>query len=136
VRTVKLLLASSLLGAACSNEGQTTSKITEPRFVGPRFTEPQVVVSVAAIATTAVALQEDSPGLTRHARITDANARVIALQRVPGGRIVEAELERERGRLVYEYEIRVAEGRAVVKTEVDAKNGTVVSERRDAEGGG
>lgn len=135
MRTATLLLATWLVGAACSNDGRTTAKITEPRFVVPRVTEPQVAASVAAIGTGVVALQEDSPGLAEHARITDANARVIALQRVRGGRIVEAELEEEDGRLLYEYEIRVADRPGVVKAEIDARNGSVVRERHQAEGG-
>jgi uncharacterized membrane protein YkoI len=136
VRTVRFLLVGALLAAGCSQEGRTTGKITELRVVQPQVTEPQVATSVAAIATDVVALQEDSPGLVDQAKVTDANARVIALQRVPGGRIVEAELEVDDGRLLYEYEIRVADRPGIVKSEIDARNGAVVREKRRDQAGG
>jgi uncharacterized membrane protein YkoI len=140
VRIVPFLMVSALVAAACSQDGRTSAKITEPRvvqsrLVQPQVTEPQVAASVAAIAADAVALQEDRPGLTEKVRVTDTNARVIALQRVPGGRIVEAELEMEDGRLLYEYEIRVADGPDIVKAEIDARSGTVVREKRRDQAG-
>lgn len=134
MRTLGLALAATLLTTACSNAGVTTA---EPRAkmaaemaaeMTAQITEPQVAITVAAIGSGTIALEEDSPGLSERARVTDANARVIALQRVPGGSIVEAELEEERGRLVYSYEIRVADGRGIV--EIDARTAAVLSEQR------
>jgi hypothetical protein len=135
VRTVRFFLVGALLVSGCSKDGHSTARITEPRGVQPRITEPQVAASVAAIATEAVALEEDRPGLAEQVRVTDANARVIALQRVPGGRIVEAELELEDGKLQYEYEIRVADGPDVVKAEIDARSGSVLREKRRDQAG-
>jgi hypothetical protein len=130
-----LTLAATLLTTACSLAGPTPAEFgtstanRESRPIMRRtITEPRVATAVAAIATGRIALEEDSPGLVEQARVSDANARVLALQRVPGGRVVEAELEEERGRLVYSYEIRLADGRGVV--EIDATTGAVVREQR------
>jgi hypothetical protein len=130
MRTAGLALAATLFTAACSNAGVTAATTTPERAAErtARISEPQVASTVAAIGSGTIALEEDSPGLLVRARVTDANARVIALQRVPGGRIAEAELEEERGRLVYSYEIRVADGRGFV--EIDARTGAVLSEQR------
>jgi hypothetical protein len=127
MRTLGLSLAAALLATGCSNTGVTTAEAT-PQTTA-KITEPRVATTIAAIGSGVIALEEDRPGLLGQARVTDANARVIALQRVPGGRVVEAELEEEDGRLVYSYEISVADGRS--KVEIDATTGAVVTERRE-----
>jgi uncharacterized membrane protein YkoI len=126
LRTAALLFAATSFAAGCSNDGVTTAG----------GAERQVVTSAAA-ASGAVALQEESPGLLAQATVTDAAARSLALQRVPG-QIVDAELEEEGGRLLYSYDIRAADGRGLVGVEVDAKTGSVLrverGEDRDADG--
>lgn len=133
MRTLELGLAAALLTTGCFNarvtiaETETTAEVRAPMRAA--ITEPQVATAVAAMGSGTIALDEDSPGLLQRARVTDANARVIALQRVRSGRIVEAELDEEAGRLLYSYEIRVVDGRAFV--EIDAATGAVLSERRE-----
>jgi uncharacterized membrane protein YkoI len=126
VRTAASLLIIALVVSGCSSDAPTKVQADQPRI-----TEPRVATIVGAIAAQAVALEEDRPGLLQQTRVTDANARVIALRQVPGGRIVEAELEEEGGQLVYEYEIRVADGRGLVEVAIDARTGAVLSEERD-----
>lgn len=133
MRTVGLALAATLSATGCINAGVTTAETTaetrEMRAVKTAaVTEPRVATTVAAMGSGIIALEEDSPGLLEQARISDANARVIALQRIPGGTVVEAELEEDDGRLVYSYEIRDAGGRG--KVEIDARTAAVLSERR------
>jgi uncharacterized membrane protein YkoI len=132
MRTLGLALAATLCTTACSNAGVTAAGMTPETTaqMTAKITEPQVATTIAAIGSGTIALEEDSPGLLGRTRVTDANARVIALRRVPGGRVVEAELEEERGRLVYSYEIRLADGRSSV--EIDARTGAVLTERRKA----
>ena len=131
MRTLGLALTATLLTTACSNAGVTAAATTPETTAAmtAQITERQVATTVAAIGRGTIGLEEDRPGLLERARVTDANARVIALQRVPGGSIVEAELEEEGGRLVYSYEIRVADGRGIV--EIDARTGAVLSEQRE-----
>jgi uncharacterized membrane protein YkoI len=133
MRTLGLTLAAALSTTGCINAGFSTAEIgetpVETRAVGrAAITEQQVAISVAAMGSGTVALDEDSPGLTKRARIADANARVIALQRMPGGTVVEAEIEEDDGRLVYSYEIRVEDGRG--KVDIDATTAAVLKEKR------
>jgi hypothetical protein len=122
MRTARFLLASAALAGGCSNDGPTTTA---------GGTEPQAASSLARSPGGSVALHEDSRGLLAQARINDADARAVALQRVPGGQIVEADLEEEDGRLLYSYEIRIAGGQRTVEVEIDARTGAVVSEERE-----
>jgi hypothetical protein len=134
VRTLRLALAATLTSTGCINAGVTVAEMTTEKPVETRaerrvaITEPRVATTVAAMGSGTIALEEDSPGLMERATVADANARVIALQRMPGGSVVEAELEEEDGRLVYSYEIRVADGRG--KVEIDATTAAVLRERR------
>jgi uncharacterized membrane protein YkoI len=127
MKTLGLALAATLLTTGCSKARVTTAE--RPSQRAAEITEPQVAATVAAIGSGTIVLEEDSPWLLQRARVSDANARVIALHRIRGGSIVEAELEEEDGRLVYSYEIRVADGRGFV--EIDASTGAVLSERRE-----
>jgi uncharacterized membrane protein YkoI len=128
MRFIKGCVAAVLCTAACSNERVTTAT------GGESHTNP----GAGGAATAAVPLEQDRPGLQQEATISDAQARAIALQRVPGGQIVEGELEEEGGRLVYEYEVRAADGRRVIEVQVDARTGAVLgadSEGDDADDG-
>jgi uncharacterized membrane protein YkoI len=121
VKPTGFALAATLV-AACSNDGGSASGVAAP----------DGAVSAAQVAPGA-GVQEDRPGLLAQATISDAKARLVVLQRVPGGRILEGELEEEGGRLLYSYEVRVANGRGVVEVEIDARTGAVVSEERDGD---
>ena len=59
-------------------------------------------------------------------QIPIAQARAIALQRVPG-QLLEEEAEREHGRLIYSFEIRPkGEKTAATEVKIDAANGKVL----------
>jgi Peptidase propeptide and YPEB domain len=58
-------------------------------------------------------------------KITLANARKIALERVPG-KITDQELEKEHGRLQYAFEIVTAEGKEF-DVEIDAITGEILN---------
>ena len=62
--------------------------------------------------------------LAKEAKITMKAARATALKEVPGGKIKEAELERENGQLVYSFDISTKEG--IKEVQVDALTGKVV----------
>ena len=134
MRTLRVALAAALSTTGCVNAGFPTPELTTEAPVEVRsaksapITEERVASSVAAMGSGTVVLDEDSPGLAQRARIADANARVIALQRMPGGTVVEAEIEEEDGRLVYSYEIRIADGRG--KVDIDATTAAVLKEKR------
>lgn len=111
--------AGSLLLAGCSRDGFTTAGSAEQ--AGP---------NAAAQLGTAV-LEEDSPGLVAQATISDAAARAVALQRFPGGQIVDAEIDQDDDRVVYKYELRFANERRSVDVDIDAKTGAIVAVEDD-----
>ena len=74
----------------------------------------------AAIAGTINQSQTAAPA----AKITMAQARAIALKNAPGGKIVEAELEKEDGSWRYSFDIK-QNGR-VHEIGVDPQNGRIV----------
>ena len=69
--------------------------------------------------------------LRKEAKVTEAQARRAALQRVPHGKIQSAELEQERGRLVWSFDIVRAPSKDITEIQVDARTGTVVSQQTE-----
>jgi len=80
--------------------------------------------ALAAFSRNSDRITEEEHGLLARAAITPDQARQTALEAVPGGRIIEAEIEDEDGRLIYAFEVEV-DG-AVTDVEVDAKTGAVI----------
>ena len=79
---------------------------------------------LAVGATAAWKVQHDRNALQERARVPAEDARATALAAVPGGRIVESELEEEDGRLIYSFDIEAADGTHDV--EIDALTGEVL----------
>jgi uncharacterized membrane protein YkoI len=78
-------------------------------------------------------IKEETAGLADSARIDPATARSTALSRIPGGKIVKEELEKEEGRLVYSFDIKQEAKSGVEEVRVDARDGSVVAvEHEDA----
>jgi uncharacterized membrane protein YkoI len=90
---------------------------------------PAVLHSQAAPAAPAaeVTLKEDKPGLLAKAKVTDATARQAALAKVPGGSIVQAEIEEEKGKLIYSYDVKVTGAEGIQEVAVDARTGAILS---------
>jgi hypothetical protein len=61
------------------------------------------------------------------ARIERAAAEKLALARVPGGEVTEAELETEHGRLVWSFDIAQKTSPDITEVQVDANTGEVVA---------
>lgn len=59
--------------------------------------------------------------------IERATAEKTALERVPGGRVKEAELEHEHGKLVWSFDIEQKGSTDLVEVQVDANTGKVVA---------
>jgi peptidase YpeB-like protein len=72
-------------------------------------------------------IKEETGGLSDSASIDATTARATALGKVPGGRIVKEELEKENGRLVYSFDIKKGAETGVEEVQVDARDGSVVS---------
>ena len=61
------------------------------------------------------------------ARINYDTAKSTALARVPGGRVVDGELEREHGRLIWSFDIAVPGTRNIREIHVSALTGHILS---------
>lgn len=68
----------------------------------------------------------------KQAKITMAQAKEIALKRIPGGTILEEDLEMENGRLQYAFDVKDTSGK-VFDVEIDAKTGEVLKAVEDSE---
>lgn len=115
MRARGLFFAATLLLASCSSD-DTTAGTAEQAGPAPR----------GDIQPGVAQLEEDSPGLLAQATISDAAARAVALERVPDGQIVEAEIEKESGRVIFKYRLRVVSERLRVDVDIDAKTGAIV----------
>jgi hypothetical protein len=74
-----------------------------------------------------VKVKAAKPEYRAEAKISPQVATDSALARVPGGRVQEAELEKEHGRLVYSFDIQVPQQPGEQEVQVDARSGNVVS---------
>jgi hypothetical protein len=84
-------------------------------------------------STTTGAIKEETPGLAADAKVDPAKAREAALAKVPNGKIVKEELEKENGKLVYSFDIKDGTHPGIEEVMVDAVDGSVVSvEHEDA----
>jgi uncharacterized membrane protein YkoI len=86
-----------------------------------------VVAGLLVVGGTAawkVQHEKTQDALQARARVSADAARQTALAAVPGGRIVESELEEEDGRLIYSFDIEAADGTHDV--EIDALTGQVL----------
>jgi uncharacterized membrane protein YkoI len=99
-----------------------------------------IVIGLAAATTlqaqvTPVQVKEAKAGLLAQATVAPDSAQRLALGRVPGGEITQAELNEENGKLVYSFDIKVAGQDATKEILVDAKSGAVMAgDNRESEG--
>jgi hypothetical protein len=60
------------------------------------------------------------------AKITEAQARQLAMNAVPNGTIKEAELENEKGRLIWSFDMAIPNSKDIKEVNVDAMTGEVL----------
>ncbi len=117
------MVTVALAAAACADSGETARAPAE----APDSAAGQAAEPMAAPGEDAV-LEQEGEGLMDRVKVSDGEARVVALTRVSGGRIVRAALGERDGRLAYTYDM-VVEARPgmVTKVVVDALTAEVVS---------
>jgi len=93
---------------------------------------PHHAVAVAPIRQDTLTVKEAEPGLKAKAKVPSDSAMKVALAKVPGGRISEAELEREHGKVVYSFDITDPKRSGVEEVLVDANTGKVVSAKHES----
>lgn len=72
-------------------------------------------------------LAVDGEGLLEQVRVSDGEARVVALRNVAEGHITTAALKEEDGRLVYVYDVEIAGRPGTTRVRVDALTADVLS---------
>jgi uncharacterized membrane protein YkoI len=77
-------------------------------------------------------VKEAEPGLKAQAKVNSDTAMRVALAKVPGGKIQEAELEKDHGRLVYSFDIATPSKTGVEEVRVDARSGKVISKKHES----
>ena len=82
------------------------------------------LILALAFSVAAGDKKESKKQLAKEAKVTMKEARAAALKEVPGGKVKEAELERENGQLVYSFDIGTKDG--IKEVQVDALTGKVV----------
>ncbi len=95
------------------------------------FTPPAGMRALVALCTLfgLVARLGAAEDPARQAAISQEVAARTALEKIPGGKIQSAELERERGRLVWSFDITIPGSPNVAEIQVDARSGKIVSNR-------
>lgn len=137
---IQEVLVDAMTGAVVSEEHETEAQEAAEAAAekkGAAADEADEAEEGEAEVSGVVKLSvEDSTLLTR-AKVTDEAARAAALARVPGGRVVGAELEEEDGLFIYSYDVKVEGKEGVEEVHVDAVTGKVVKvEHESSEEGG
>ena len=71
--------------------------------------------------------KQGKANLEAEAKVSKADAEKTALAQVPGGKIKEGELEKEKGKLIWSFDIATPGTKDVTEVQVDAITGGVVS---------
>jgi len=132
---IQEVLVDAMTGAVVSEEHETEGQEAAEAAAEKKGAEADEAdeAEVSGVVKLSV---EDSTLLTR-AKVTDEAARAAALARVPGGRVVGAELEEEDGLFIYSYDVKVEGKEGVEEVHVDAVTGKVVKvEHESSEEGG
>ncbi|HZV36797.1 MAG TPA: PepSY domain-containing protein [Verrucomicrobiae bacterium] len=91
-------------------------------------TKKLIVSFLATVALVAVlAACKSESHLKSQAKISEDQARQIAISKVPNGTIKESELEKEKGRLIWSFDIAIPDSKDIKEVNVDAITGEVVA---------
>ena len=101
-------------------------------MISVRSSSLRAVQMAFALIIGATALHAQAkPSLASQARVSRDSAQKLALAQVPGGRIVEGELEREKGKLIWSFDIRTTGKSGIDEVQIDAVSGALVSNEHE-----
>ena len=84
-------------------------------------------LGLACVMSNAFAAGASQAKLMSEAKVSEAQAKTTALQKVPKGVVESAELEKEKGKLVWSFDISQPSAKGVTEIQVDAITGKIVS---------
>src|SRR5260221_8316835 len=82
---------------------------------------------LAGCATDSRTKEEKQAALAARAKVSRAEAEKAALDKAPGGKIVEGELEEEDGKLIWSFDISRPGTKNITEVAVDAITGKVLN---------
>lgn len=106
---------------------RTRTLLTAALLLAPAVLIAQQPTPKPAAAAKMAKEEATEAQLMKEAKVSDAVARVTALQAVPGGVVKDHELEREHGKLIWSYDITVAGKRGIDEVAIDAMTGAMLS---------
>ncbi|MEO5561181.1 MAG: PepSY domain-containing protein [Dokdonella sp.] len=86
-----------------------------------------ISVFVLALAATSAVAGQPRSSLHAQAKVSEADARTTALQKVPDGIIKSSELENEHGKLIWSFDIARPNSKDITEVQVDAKTGAIAA---------
>ena|SRR5437762_7997902 len=87
-----------------------------------------LLCGLIAVGLTACAMHKHEDAMLQsEAKVSKTEAQNIALAKVPGGKIKEGELEKEKGRLIWSFDIAMPGTKDIKEVHVDAITGEVLS---------
>lgn len=84
-------------------------------------------LGLACVMSNALAADASQATLMSEAKVSEAQAKSTALNKVPNGVVKSSELEREKGKLVWSFDISQPSAKGVTEIQVDAITGKIVS---------
>ena len=81
----------------------------------------------AAGACAAAEKNAEQSKLEKKAKVSRVEAEKIALAKVPGGTVKEADIEKEGGKLLWSFDITTPGTADITEVQIDAKTGEVIS---------
>ncbi|GAC1624208.1 MAG: hypothetical protein NVS9B10_09960 [Nevskia sp.] len=128
-------------GRGCCLQAEETARTERPaleqvmtmrRSTIPAITGALAGALILAFCASGVLANEAVPARLRaEARVSETDAKAIALARVPAGTISSSELEKEHGKLIWSFDIAKAGSKDITEIHVDAKSGKILSTRTE-----
>lgn len=69
----------------------------------------------------------------KEAKVTREEAKEIALRQLPGGTVVDVDLEKKKGKLFWQVEIKSQDAKTKKEVKIDASSGEVLKVKEDTD---
>lgn len=91
--------------------------------------------AIAMLLSVNVAYADGGDKKESEAKITREQAKEIALQQLPGGKIHDCDLEKRKDKLYWEVEVKSEDGKVKKEMKIDANTGEVSDVKEDNHNG-
>ncbi len=92
----------------------------------------KLLLGVLAVVLSAnCAFADGGDKREKNVKITREQAKEIALKQLPGGKVVDVDLEKRKGKLFWQVEVKSTDGKVKKEMKIDADSGEVISVKED-----